>query len=192
MNRLLAAGCLFFALFGRAVAAEGSFSSTVSPEELAATGLAGLTPAQLARIDALVDAYRSGSLAVARRTADEAVAAKRVAEARLAAANAEAAKSASLPNSMGGTKELPKTAGPKKSGGEPIESSLMGNFEGWGPRQIFTLANGQRWQVANNESYYSSPKINPRVLIVPAAFAGYWLRFPDLGAEVRVVLLGDR
>ena len=192
MKVLLVAGCLLFALLARAVAAEGSFSSTVSPIELAATGLAGLTPAQLARIDALVDAYRSGSLAVARRTADEAVAAKRVAEARLAAANAEVAKSTAVPNSTGGTKDLPRAAGPEKLGGEPIESSLMGNFEGWVPRQIFTLANGQRWQVANNESYYSSPRTNLRVLIVPAAFAGYWLRFPALGAEVRVVLVSDR
>jgi hypothetical protein len=198
MKRLFVAGMVFAALLTRVMAAEEKFSSTVAPEELAATGLAGLTPAQLARIDALVDAYKSGALATARRAADEALVAKQVAEAKAARAEAkveatktEAAKSVVATGLLARTVGLLTPSG-KKAEVEPIESSLVGSFEGWGPRLIFTLANGQRWQVANNESYYTSLRQNPRVQIVPASFGGFWLRFPDLGAEVRVIYLGEK
>jgi hypothetical protein len=74
----------------------------------------------------------------------------------------------------------------------PIESTIPGKFRGWAPRQIFTLANGDRFQVANNDSYYTPTIENPKVLILPAPLAGFWLRFPDLGTQVRVNLLGGQ
>ena len=231
MKWLIVAG-LMLAVLRFAGAAEENFTSSVSPDDLTATGLAGLTPAQLARLNALVDAYKSGALANARRAAVEALAAKQAAEAQAAraemkaevvrqdaaraetarietakaeavkadAARAEAAKAEAAKAEKARAMPAPGAPLPKKGLLKPttqaetlaVESSIPGKFRGWEPRQVFTLANGQRWQVANTESYYTPVIENPKVQIVPAAIAGYWLRFPDLGTQVRATLLGDK
>lgn len=196
MKRFVVAGLVVVSLLDPLRSAEEKFTATLPPEELAAMGLTGLTPAQLARLDTLVEAYKSGALTSARRVANEALAAKLAAEvkaaraeAKMEAATAEAAKPASSSGLIGKAKNLLKSS--PKAEVEAVESSVPGKFHGWEPRQIFTLANGQRWQVANRDSYYSPVVENPRVQIVPAAFAGHWLRFPELNVEVRVNFLGD-
>ena len=73
-----------------------------------------------------------------------------------------------------------------------VESSIPGRFRGWGPHAIFTLANGQRWQVANNESYYTPAIENPKIQIVPAAIAGCWRRIPAFDTQVRVDFLSEK
>jgi len=217
MKRLIVAAMIFATLLRVARADEGKFTSTISPEDLAATGLAGLTPAQLARLNALVEDYKSGALATARRATDDALAAKQAAEVQTAraeaqaaaaradamkaetaraeaakaeAARADAAKSAQAAGILARAKSLLKPRTPAAEVAA-IESSLPGKFRGWAPHQVFVLANGQRWQETNGESYYSPAVENPKVLIVPAAIAGFWLRFPDLDVQVRVALLGD-
>ena len=206
MKRLIVAG-MILAILRAAWAGEETFTSSVSPDDLTATGLAGLTPAQLARLNTLVEAYKSGALATARRAANDALAAKQAAEAQAArselkaeaarqdaakaeAARAETARAVPGPGAPSPRKGLLKPATQAET--VPVESSIPGKFQGWEPRQVFTLANGQRWQVANNESYYTPVIENPKVQIVPAAIAGHWLRFPDLGTQVRATLLGDK
>jgi hypothetical protein len=213
MKRSIFGGMIFAVLLGLVRADEGKFSSSLSPDELAAAGLAGLTPAQLTRLNSLVEAYKSGALATARRAADEALAAKQAAEAQAArseavaaaaradAAKAEAARAAAVrtdsakpdPSSsiLAKARSLLKSSSGKVEVAA-IESSLPGKFRGWEPRQVFTLANGQRYQVAENQSYYSPALDSPRVQVVPATFAGFWLRFPDLDAQVRVEFVGDK
>jgi len=190
-------------------AAEEKFTSSVSAEDLAAAGLNGLTPAQVARLNVLVEEYKSGTITRAKQAADDAVAARKVAEAqaaraeqkaeaarrdaakvearRVEAAKVETQKPTASPGWLTQAKErlkpVSETAG--------IESTISGKFRGWEPRQVFTLANGQRWQVANNESFYAPVTENLKVVIVPAAVTGYWMRFPTLGTEVRVILLGE-
>ncbi len=190
-------------------AAEGKFTASVTPEDLAAAGLNGLTPAQLARLNAMVEEYKSGTITRAKQAADDAVAARKVAEAqaaraeqkaeaarqdaakvearRVEAAKVETPKPTASPGWLTQAKERLKPA----SATAGIESTIPGKFRGWEPRQVFTLANGQRWQVANSESYYAPVTENPKVVIVPASVTGYWMRFPALGTEVRVILLGE-
>jgi len=43
---------------------------------------------------------------------------------------------------------------PEKSEVEAIESTIPGKFEGWGPNQQFTLANGQVWRISDGSSAY--------------------------------------
>lgn len=43
---------------------------------------------------------------------------------------------------------------PEKSEIEAIESTIPGKFEGWGPNQHFTLANGQVWRIADGSSAF--------------------------------------
>jgi hypothetical protein len=201
MKRLVLAVWLIGALLCHAEAEEVEFTSTLSPADFSAAGLAGLSRDQLARLNTLVENYKSSTVAAARRAAAEALAAKQVAEIEAARSEkkAEAARTAaakaetSQPTSQEGF--LARAKGLLKSGDKPpvaaVESSISGKFQGWEPRQIFVLANGQRWQVAGSDSYYSPVIENPKVQIVPGAIAGYWLRFPGLGAEVRVNFLGD-
>src|SRR3954467_2119016 len=195
----------------RAIAEEAKFTSSLSKGDLAAAGISELTPAQRARLNALVEDYKSGAITSARRATDDALAAKKAAEAkaalaekkaeaaRIEAAAAEAkrleAKRIETAKVAGGQGLLAKTRAalqPAKAADvAAIESSIPGKFRGWESRQVFTLANGQRWQIANSESYYSPVTENPKVVIVPAALAGYWMRFPTLGREVRVNFLGE-
>ena len=207
MKRLMVGAVFFAALCHGVRAEEEKFTKSVPADEMVASGLASLTPAQLARVDALVEAYKSGALAAARRATDEALAAKREAEAlaarreaeantaRLEAARAtEAAKPvATTTPSDGVVAKAKRLLKPTPHEAEPaVESTIPGKFSGWEPRQIFVLANGQQVQIANRESYYSPVIENPRVQVVPAAMAGYWLRFPDLGTQVRVNVLSDK
>jgi len=208
MKRLLLASLIMAVVVRGAAGADEKFSSVVSPADLSAAGLAGLTPAQLEKLNALVENYKSGALIAARRAAEEAVAAKQAAEvqaaraeakaeaARADAAKAEVARAAAVAKPAAGSSILAKARGLLKP--EPkeevtaIESSIPGKFRGWGPHQIITLANGQSWQVSNNDSYYTPVIENPKVQIMPAALAGFWLRIPELDAQVRVNLVGEK
>ena len=59
----IALGCLAVTLH----ATEENFSSAVRPQDFSAAGLAKLSPAELARLDALVRDYKSGALVAARQ-----------------------------------------------------------------------------------------------------------------------------
>ena len=168
-------------LAAAARADEGGFTATLSPSELGAAGLSGLTSGQRAQLDALVERYRGG--------------------APIASPAAAPAPPAPAPSAAGPAPSTPAARPPgliaqiKQSfNGKPaaITSTLPGKFHGWAPRQVFTLANGESWQVANNDSYYNPTVENPRVEIRPSTFSGYWLRFPDLDIEVRVTPLDSR
>lgn len=68
---------------------------------------------------------------------------------------------------------------------DALHSQLSGNFEGWGPRSVFTLANGQRWAVADGSSavlWLQSPKVTVR----RAALGGYRIEFEGSNQTARV------
>jgi len=178
---------------GNARATEERFSQTVLPEDFGALGLSKLSPEQLSRLDAKIEAYKSGALTAARREADAALKAKQIAEAQAARseADAKAAKIAAEKSEQVEQSRLNQTKTalmPAMHAEElKIESTIPGKFRGWEGRHIFVLANGQRWQVSNNESYYAPAADNPKVRVTRAAVTGYWLTFLDLDARVRVV-----
>jgi hypothetical protein len=166
---------------------DGKFTSTLSAADLAATGVGDLSPAQRARLDELAEAYRNGALAAAAHQP-----AAVVPPAPAADVTPSPVPAAAPPPAQGffARLKIPKRTGaaPKPA---PPESSIPGRFRGWSPRQIFILANGERWREANGENYYSPVVDNPRVRIVPSAFGGHWLQFPDLNLQVRVIPLAD-
>ena len=55
-----------------------------------------------------------------------------------------------------------------------VVSHIPGNFEGWGPRTRFTLANGQVWQVVDDSSGVYALR-DPKVTVRRAAISGYEL-----------------
>ena len=112
-------------------AAEGDFFKALTPEESKSAGLGKLAPEELARLEALVERYRSGQVTVA--------VAQKAAETR----SAEPAKPKKLvPDWVGALITLQHTEA-KPEGVESLESSLTGDFTGWSGRSTFRLENGQ-------------------------------------------------
>ena len=185
---------LFLAIWiSHARASEEKFSQTVLPEDFGTLGLSKLSPDELSRLDAKIEAYKSGALTAARREAEAALKAKQVAEVQAARseANAKAAELAAQKAEQLEESRRNQAANalvpPKTAENVSIESTIPGKFRGWQGRQVFVLANGQRWQVSNNENYYAPAVDNVKVRITRASVTGYWLTFPDLDARVRVV-----
>ncbi len=70
------------------------------------------------------------------------------------------------------------------------ESRLIGDFTGWDGRSIFTLENGQHWQLANAGSNITPLISSPKVTIVPLSFGGFWMTIERVNQRMRVVPLG--
>ncbi len=53
----------------------------------------------------------------------------------------------------------------RKAEVQEIESEISGLFEGWGPKQVIKLSNGQLWQITDDSSavlYLKNPKVKVR------------------------------
>ena len=175
MKRKLGAVILVISVLSGGLYAQDKFSQVVRPEDFSAAGLTKLSVEERARLDALVETYKSGALATVRREAEAATAAQIAAETR--AKQAEAGFLAKAKVMLTPGTEVEYLA---------VESRISGTFSGWEGRQIFTLENGQRWQLANPESYYAPEMQGPKVLITPAALGGFWMSLPELRKKLRV------
>jgi hypothetical protein len=182
-------------------AAESGFSRTVTPGDFQAAGLGKLSAEELARLDALVQAYRSGALDAARREAAAAAAAQAAAEARAKQAEAQAqlaateAKKAAAEVKTAETSLLQRakvllTPGTKIEYAA-VESRIAGEFQGWGNKTLFTLENGQRWQAAGTAPYVTSPVQSPAVKITPGAMGAFFMSVEGVRPRVKVVLVSS-
>lgn len=68
---------------------------------------------------------------------------------------------------------------------ERIESRIEGRFEGWAPRSLIRLANGQVWQVTDDSrgAYWLD---SPPVVVRRAALGSYMIEIEGVRAHVRV------
>jgi hypothetical protein len=156
-------GYLALFLIASALSAE-EFSRSLSPAEFAAAGLAKLSPAELAQLDALVQAR------------DEAGPAADQTE------KAEAAKNDPQPRSLRERLRVVLTPGTEIAY-RPVETQLVGSFRGYKPGHVFTLANGQRWRVVEGK-YWSPAKTadQPRKVVVrPGVLGSFFLEIEDGG-----------
>jgi hypothetical protein len=67
-----------------------------------------------------------------------------------------------------------------------IESTIPGNFRGWGPTTQFTLANGQVWRVVDGSEAVLPPVQDPRVRIVRNLFGTMFLEIPGTNNSPKV------
>lgn len=163
------------ALLTLAVAVQAQdFTSTMTPAEQTAAGLAKLTPAELSALKAAVERYKTGEVAAVRQEAEQKVAAV---EARAAEKTQEERKRgylAGLFNQGAGTDEF------------LVESTLPGRHQNFQGRPIYTLANGQRWAVVETARYYAPRALqDPKVKIEPGAMGSFWLSIEG-GPRLRV------
>ena len=198
----------FFALslvfvVGR-LSAAAEFIKTLPATEFAAAGLAKLTPAELARLEAAVLRFKAGEVAAVEKVAEAKVAAVKeeaatkvavvtqeaatkvaAAEAKVSNAEATSAGDAKKPGWLRALITLENTAGdPKKDGA--IESRIKGDFVGWSGKTKFVLENGQVWQQSAPDDYFTSPAPSPKVKIFPARMGGFWMEVEGVDPLVRV------
>jgi hypothetical protein len=178
-----------------------SFSKTLTPAEFAAAGLDKLTPEQRAELDALVRARQSGAVARAKeetaKVVTDTVRAQTTQEVTKAVTEqvrtetakkvaAQKAASASLIDRMKvvlrpGTEIEYAT----------LDATLAGPFHGWEKGRIFTLTNGQRWVVTDDERYWAPDSGKPvHVHITPGILGSFFMEIED-GGRPRVRFLGN-
>lgn len=209
MKRAIVTGVLMcWAMVAAAGAAEERFSKSVPAAEFSAAGLSKLSPEELARLDALVRDYKSGALEAARREA--AVAADARAKAEVAAKRAEAtARSEADRAERAEAKARVADAADKKSDASlltrakvlltpgtqieytTVDAKLVGEFRGWQPRMVFTLDNGQRWQVISADSYVVSIEQAPKVKIVPGVLGTFWMHVEGHRQRAKVAFMSS-
>ncbi len=163
------------------MAAAETFSQAVAPADFAAAGLGKLSPAEIARLDALVRAFQVGGRERAGREAGASGAS--AATAPPPAMVESGAKSAPGLLAMAKVRLAPGTAVEYGT----IESRIAGEFRGWENRTVFTLENGQHWQVAGGESYVTPPEPGPAVTIKPGALGSFWMTLAGVRPRVKVV-----
>lgn len=194
-----------------ALAAEENFSQSVPPADFTAAGLSKLSPEELRRLDALVRDYKSGALEAARREASAAAEARVKAEA--AVAKAEAAARAEAERAARAEAKARVAQSEERKGGDAdrsllrrakvlltpgtqieyttVDAKIVGEFSGWRPKMIFTLDNGQRWQVIGGDSYVVSSEPGPKVKIVPGALGTFWMHVEGHRQRAKVAILSD-
>lgn len=68
---------------------------------------------------------------------------------------------------------------------EVLESRIPGRFEGWSPRQRFTLANGQVWQISDDSSSFGNAQ-DVAVKIRRGAIGSYFMDVEGVRRSPRV------
>lgn len=67
-----------------------------------------------------------------------------------------------------------------------IESTIVGNFDGWGPNSRITLANGQVWRIIDGSEAVLTPMQNPKVRIERNLFGTIFLRVEGTNNSAKV------
>ncbi len=184
----------FASVFAAAAAAEPPqpFSRTLSAEQKQRLGLAALTPAQLAELDAAIGAYTRGettaAVAVAVQQVERQTAEKVQQAEKKAAVAAETAvadyRKKQEPGVIARTLETFKRKQDEEKR-ERFTAKVVGPFYGWSGRTYFPLENGQVWQQTGTESN-ELPKVVGAEVEIYRSNSGYWrLRYEGAWITVK-------
>ena len=146
---------LMLATLSLAVAAQQAYvaiEKRLSPEQLHETGLDALSPAQLARLNALLR--------------DDAAQAQTQTIAETRAMIAKQPPVERTGEQRGAMSYLGMDA-------ERITTRLKGTVSGWEPGTEFHLENGQVWKVLKGSMKLRKPVEAPEIVVIPG-FAGRW------------------
>lgn len=152
----------------------------MSPVEFKAAGLDKLSAGELAQLNAwlnhAVDTQSAAASAQAR------------AEAEQARAEAERARAQVATAREAGRKDVVEANRGFLTFGsdEPIESSISGQFDGFGKGRKWTLANGQVWQQADAATLEGVHRTDPKVSIKPGMFGAWYMRIEGFNTSASV------
>lgn len=74
---------------------------------------------------------------------------------------------------------------PARESEDTLQSQIVGRFEGWRPKQAFTLANGQVWRVSDDSSAYYNLE-SPRVTIKRGMLGSFYMSIEGVNQTPRV------
>lgn len=156
-------------------AAEGahSFTQSLTPEQRERLGLGGLTPEQLANLDAAVTAYANGQTnsAVA-EVKKESAAQVQQAKTEAAAAAVDEYKKKQEPGIIARTLATFKHK-EEENRRDRFKAHVVGEFRGWRGGTYFPLENGQVWRQVTDDTYELAPVQNAEVEFYKST-NGYW------------------
>jgi len=125
------------------------------------------------------------------KVAAEAKAAQAEAEAQAARAEATKAK-AGLMSGLLAKAKVVLTPGTEIEYAS-VDTRLVGDFHGWSPGTVFSLENGQRWQVTDSTTYATPPEPGLRkVRIAPGALGSFFLEIEGVRQKPRVKFVGGK
>lgn len=170
---------LLVTLAAAAQAGPVDIEKRLTPEQLHATGLDTLSPAQLQLLNRLLREESAQSTNPAAPTTSAAVAAQSQAVAQTAP-------------SPGLAKEEPAVAAAKAApmfiglDDQPIKSRIPGSVSGWAPGSEFVLENGQRWKVLKGEVKLPKALLNPSITVIPGVAGRWFLQVDESMPSARV------
>ena len=133
-----------------------TLETRMSQAEFHAAGLDKLSPEELARLDAWLQAH------------------------------GESAATPPPPKAVAATPGEQPVFHPHPAERETVESRLVGSFSGWSGHSTFTLDNGQQWQQAESGSYDTGKLDHPAVKIKPMLLGSWLMYVDGCGCSVRV------
>lgn len=155
----------------------------LSPEQLKATGLDTLSPAQLAALNTLLreDALQTAvaplsPTAQASAALPEMTAAPAAAQAPMAAPQKPVAPPPADKPLLG-------------FNDKPMVSRLKGTLTGWDEGTVFELENGQQWKVLKGKMKLPKPMVDPPVKLVPGIVGRWFLQVSEDYPMARVYLI---
>jgi hypothetical protein len=161
----------------------------LSPEQLKATGLNTLSPAQLAALNKVLSEEKLLTTAAPVSSVSPAMT---VAPA-MAMAEAPLPIAASTPTATVAPQGLgapPPADKPILGFNEkPIVSRLKGTITGWDEGTVFELENGQQWKVLKGKMKLPKPMTNPEVKVVPGIVGRWFLQVSEDYPMARVYLI---
>lgn len=69
---------------------------------------------------------------------------------------------------------------------DPIEASIVGEFNGFGSRRRYTLDNGQVWEQTDGATLAGVRKTNPKVRIKPGLMGVWWMKIEGYNTQAKV------
>ena len=178
-------------LTARAAESAAPFSQTLTPEQKQRLGLASLSSAQLAELDAAIGAYTRGETTVAVQQAVQQV--EKKTEEKVQQAEKKAAVAAETAVAEYKKKQEPGVIAraldvfkgkPEDDKRERFTGRVVGPFRGWSGGTYFPLDNGQVWRQVGTETNELPTQQNAEVEIFKSS-NGYW-RLKYEGAWITV------
>jgi hypothetical protein len=159
----------------------------LSPEQLKATGLNTLSPAQLAALNKVLSEEKLQTTAAPVSSVSPAM----VAAPAMAGAPLPVTASAPAPTAAPQGLGAPPPADKPMLGfnEKPIVSRLKGTITGWDEGTVFELENGQQWKVLKGKMKLPKPMTDPEVKVLPGIVGRWFLQVSEDYPMARVYLI---
>ena len=166
----------------------------LTPEQMQATGLDTLSPAQLQLLNRLLREESTPVAEVQAPVGDPPMPAPTVAAEHAVAPDAveEAASNQASATPRAAASPEATTSKPTVApmfiglDDQPIKSRIPGVVSGWAPGSEFLLENGQRWKVLKGEVTLPKPLENPVITVIPGVAGRWFLQVDENMPSARV------